>query len=96
MRGKLLFVAGAAVREQLVVAVVGVVSGAVLGGVGAALMLSRPAPSSILPGPDVTVAWPAALVAVVLSLVVLGGVCLLLGRRLAARAVPELLVEGAR
>jgi predicted lysophospholipase L1 biosynthesis ABC-type transport system permease subunit len=89
-------VAGAAVREQLVVAVVGVVSGAVLGGVGAALMLSRPAPSSVLPDPDVTVAWPAALVAVALSLVVLGGVCLLLGRRLAARAVPELLVEGAR
>jgi hypothetical protein len=89
-------VSSAAVREQLVVAVVGVLTGAALGGVGAALMLSRPTPSSVLPDPDVAVAWPAALVAVVLSLVVVGGVCLLLGRRLAARAVPELLVEGAR
>jgi hypothetical protein len=89
-------VSSAAVREQLVVAVVGVVTGALLGAVGAALMLSRSAPDSVLPAPDVAVAWPAAVVAVVLSLVVLGGVCLLLGRRLAARAVPELLVEGAR
>jgi hypothetical protein len=89
-------VAGAAVREQLVVALVGVVSGAVLGGIGAALMLSRQATTSLLPPPDVTVAWPAALVAVALSVVLLGGVCLVLGRRLASRAVPELLVEGAR
>jgi hypothetical protein len=83
------------VREQLVVALVGVVSGAVLGGIGAALMLSRQATTS-LPPPDVRVAWPAALVAVVLSVVLLGGVCLVLGRRLASRAVPGLLVEGAR
>jgi putative ABC transport system permease protein len=89
-------VAGAAVREQLVVALVGVVSGAVLGGIGAALMLSRQATTSLLPPPDVVVAWPAALAAVALSVVLLGGVCLVLGRRLASRAVPGLLVEGAR
>lgn len=89
-------VAGAAIREQLVVAVVGVVTGAALGGVGAGLMLSRSTSSSVLPDPDVAVAWPAAVIAVACSLVVLGGICLLLGRRLAARAVPGLLVEGAR
>jgi hypothetical protein len=89
-------VAGAAVREQLVVALVGVVSGAVLGGIGAALMLSRQATTSLLPPPDVRVAWPAALVAVAASVVLLGGICLVLGRRLASRAVPGLLVEGAR
>jgi predicted lysophospholipase L1 biosynthesis ABC-type transport system permease subunit len=89
-------VAGAAVREQLVVALVGVVSGAVLGGIGAALMLTRQPETSVLPDPRVAAALAPAAVAVVLSLVVLGGVCLLLGRRLAARAVPDLLVEGAR
>jgi predicted lysophospholipase L1 biosynthesis ABC-type transport system permease subunit len=89
-------VRGAAVREQLVVAVVGVVTGAVLGGVGAGLMLSRQPTTSVLPDPDVAVAWPAAVVVVAASVIVLGGICLLLGRRLAARAVPELLVEGAR
>ena len=87
-------VAGAAVREQLVVAFVGVVSGAVLGGIGAALMLSRQPATSVLPTPQVKAAWPAALAAFVLSLVVLGGVCLVLGRRLAARAVPQLLADG--
>jgi hypothetical protein len=59
-------------------------------------MLSRQPSTSLLPRPDVAVAWPAAVVAVVVSLVVLGGLCLMLGRRLAARAVPGLLVEGAR
>lgn len=85
-------VAGAAVREQLV----GVVAGSVLGGIGAALMLSRQPSTSLLPGPDVAVAWLPALAAVVVSLVVLGGVCLVLGWRLAVRAVPGLLVEGTR
>jgi predicted lysophospholipase L1 biosynthesis ABC-type transport system permease subunit len=89
-------VAGAAVREQLVVALVGVVCGAVLGGIGAALMLSREATTSLLPPPEVAVAWPAALVAVAGSVVLLGGICLLLGRRLARRAAPALLVEGKR
>jgi len=89
-------VAGAAVREQLVVALVGVVGGAVLGGIGAALMLSRQPSTSLLPPPQVGVAWPAALVAVAGSVVLLGGICLVLGRRLARRAVPSLLVEGAR
>jgi putative ABC transport system permease protein len=89
-------VAGAAVREQLVVALVGVVSGAVLGGIGAALMLSRQTTTSLLPRPDVWVAWPTALVAFAVSVVLLGGICLVLGRRLASRAVPELLVEGRR
>lgn len=89
-------VRGAAVREQLVVALVGVVAGALLGGIGAALMLSRQPSTSQLPDPNVVVAWPAAVVAVLVSLLVLAGVCLVLGRRLADRAVPELLVEGAR
>jgi hypothetical protein len=89
-------VAGAAVREQLVVALVGVVSGTVLGGIGAALMLSRQATTSLLPPPDVAAAWPSALGAVAGSVVLLCGICLVLGRRLARRAVPGLLVEGAR
>jgi predicted lysophospholipase L1 biosynthesis ABC-type transport system permease subunit len=89
-------VAGAAVREQLVVALAGVVTGAVLGGIGAALMLSRQATTSLLPPPDVGAAWPTALGAVAGSVVLLCGICLVLGRRLARRAVPGLLVEGAR
>ena len=74
----------------------GVLSGAVLGGIGAALMLSRQATTSLLPSPASASRGPPPLVAVALSVVLLGGVCLVLGRRLASRAVPELLVEGAR
>lgn len=84
----------AAVREQLVVAAVGVLSGALLGAVGVALTLTRRAPGQ--PSPDLVAAVAPASAAVVACAALLCGVCLLLGRRLSGSAVPGLLREGAR
>jgi putative ABC transport system permease protein len=86
----------AAVREQLLVAVVGVVAGAVLGGVGAVLTLSRGGADASLPAPDVASGAPAVLGLVLVSAAVLVGVCVALGARLGRQAVPDLLREGAR
>lgn len=85
----------AAVREQLLVAVVGVVSGAVLGAVGAALTLSRGRDAG-LPPPQVLSGTGAVLLLLAVSAVLLVGVCLGLGARLGRQARPSLLREAAR
>ncbi|HEX3004128.1 MAG TPA: FtsX-like permease family protein [Angustibacter sp.] len=86
----------AAVREQLVVAVAGVVAGAVLGAGGAALTLSRGGVDRALPAADLGSGAPAVGVLVTVSVVVLAGVCVALGARLGRQARPTLLREGAR
>ncbi len=89
-------VGAAAVREQLLVAVAGVVAGAVLGAAGAALTLSRSGDDPSLPAPQVLTGLPSVVLLIAVSLAVLGAVCLLLGTRLARSARPELLREGVR
>ncbi len=86
----------AAVREQLLVAAVGTIAGAVLGAVGAALSLARGGADPTLPAPQVLTGVPTVAVLVVLSAVTLGGVCAALGARLGRLARPDLLREGAR
>ncbi|MGN6302890.1 MAG: FtsX-like permease family protein, partial [Angustibacter sp.] len=86
----------AAVREQLLVAVTGLVAGAVLGGAGAALTLSRGGVDRALPDPDLASGVPSVVVALVVSVVVLAGVCWALGARLGRQARATLLREGAR
>ncbi len=86
----------AAVREQLVVAVAGIVAGAVLGAAGAALTLSRGGADQTLPGADLTSGVPSVVMGLGVSVVVLAGVCVALGARLGRQARPALLREGAR
>lgn len=86
----------AAVREQLAVAVVGVVAGALLGAAGAALTLSRAGIDRALPAPHLEAGVPWVLVSLAVSVVVLVGVCAGLGARLGRQARPALLREGAR
>ena len=84
----------AAVREQLAVAVAGVVAGAVLGAAGAALTLSRGGVDRTLPAPDLASGVASVVVALAVSVVVLAGVCWALGARLGRQARPTLLREG--
>ncbi|KQX69656.1 FtsX-like permease family protein [Angustibacter sp. Root456] len=86
----------AAVREQLAVAVAGLVAGAVLGAAGAALTLSRGGVDRALPRPDLASGVPSVVVALAVSVVVLTGVCSALGARLGRLAQPSVLREGAR
>ncbi|MGN6611017.1 MAG: FtsX-like permease family protein [Angustibacter sp.] len=86
----------AAVREQLAVAVVGVVAGALLGAAGAALTLSRAGVDRALPAPDLGAGVPSVVMVLVVSVVVLVGVCVALGARLGRAWRPTLLREGAR
>ncbi|WP_426561683.1 FtsX-like permease family protein [Angustibacter sp. McL0619] len=84
----------AAVSEQLLVALVGVLAGAALGAIGAWLSLSRAPGQSGLPAPDLSAGWPSVLAATALAAVVLVAVCVGLGVRLGRQATPDLLREG--
>ena len=90
-------VRAASVREHLVVAVLGVLAGGLLGLVAAQaalpdvpLFASPAAPLPLVLGP----AWPAVLVTVAGCLVLLCTVSVVVGRSLAAAAVPSRLREG--
>ncbi|GAA4345646.1 ABC transporter permease [Angustibacter luteus] len=84
----------AAVGEQLLVALIGVVAGVALGAIGAALTLSRLPGQAGLPEPDLSTGWSAVLATALVSAAVLVAVCFLLGARLASQATTDLLREG--
>jgi hypothetical protein len=90
-------VRSAAVGEHLVVAVLGVLAGAVLGVAAARAALPRiplfATPSAKLPV-ELDPVWSAIGVAVAGALVLLCAVSVLVGRALAAAATPELLRSG--
>jgi hypothetical protein len=84
----------AAVSEQLLVALVGVLAGAALGTAGALLTLSRAPGQAGLPVPDLSAGRSAIIASTLLAAVVLAAVCVALGRRLGRQASPDLLREG--
>jgi predicted lysophospholipase L1 biosynthesis ABC-type transport system permease subunit len=90
-------VRAAAVREHLVVAVLGVLAGAVLGVVAARAALPR-IPLFATPSPRLPLVldpvWPAVGATVLGCLVLLCAVSVVVGRALAASATPRLLREG--
>lgn len=87
---------GAAAREQLVVALVGIVAGALLGAVGTGLTLARAPVPDGMGAPYLQAALVPVALAVAGCAVLLIGVCVGLGVRLGRVAVPQLLREGNR
>jgi putative ABC transport system permease protein len=79
----------AAVAELALVVGIGALAGTLLGGVGAALALTRAPAQRGLPGPQLSAGWVAAGAAALFGAVLLAAVCLGLGRALARRTGPE-------